>query len=99
MSQKGWTNQATQQAFHLVIEEWDRGALEVLPLLAKNSLDLAQRIHDSFRKSFTLIRSPFLRHACLDSLESVDFRQVADRLLAMLARQREHLARKGGEQP
>jgi hypothetical protein len=88
-----WHNEHTRLAFHTVLEDWDD--LDALALVAKDSVELAVRMHDSFASAFRLIPSPFLRHVCLCALLHVNFQQVSEQVLLMLFRQR-NLARTGG---
>lgn len=97
MKRQRWYNRSTGLVFHAVVKEWDN--LEALAQVAgDNPVDLAMRIRASFLQSFRGIPSPFLRFICVRALLDVHFRQVADHVLRMLARQREHLARRGGPQ-
>jgi hypothetical protein len=72
-------------AFRLVLEEWT--GLELLAdCCQRDPVQLAVRIQDRFMKAFDSLSSPYCRHVLLISVRHVNFRDVAERLLTMLAR-------------
>ena len=93
-------NASTRLAFHTILEEWDH--LPLVPDGAKDPAELARRIHDSFATAFCRAPCPLVGHFCRQGMKAIAFHQVAERLMAMIARQRQHPsnpgAREGGHQ-
>jgi hypothetical protein len=84
----GAENESTRLLWRTILEEWT--PLHALAALVPDPTELATRIEESFREGFDRFDDPFLRHVCLRGLDTVDFEQIADRLLRMVARQRQN---------